>query len=65
MPVTDYDQLSVTGEDYGRSRLEQVVRDNCHVSSQLLVNTIFADVDRFGAGAGAYDDQTLLVLRVK
>jgi len=39
------------------------VRANCNLSAQALIDTIFADLDRFNRVL--FDDQTLVVLKVK
>lgn len=59
------DQLNGRGEDYSRARLSKVVRANCHLSPQAITGKIFAELDKFGAGAARFDDQTLLVIKVK
>ncbi len=59
------DQLNWRGEDYSRTSLSKVVRANCHLSSQEITAKIFEDLDGFGAGAARFDDQTLLVIKVK
>jgi hypothetical protein len=40
-----------------------VVRAHCHLSAQALIDTIFADLDRFNRVL--FDDQTLVVMKVK
>jgi sigma-B regulation protein RsbU (phosphoserine phosphatase) len=57
------DHLSPSGEEYGRSRLAKVVRGHCEVPAQALIDAIFADLDRFNRVL--FDDQTLVVLKVK
>jgi sigma-B regulation protein RsbU (phosphoserine phosphatase) len=59
------DQLNWRGEDYSRTKLSKVVRANCHLSPQEITAKIFEDLDGFGAGAARFDDQTLLVIKVK
>jgi sigma-B regulation protein RsbU (phosphoserine phosphatase) len=59
------DQLNRQGEEYSRSRLSKVVRANCHLPSQEITGKIFADLDGFSARAAKFDDQTLLVIKVK
>ena len=59
--VTDH--LSPQGEEYGRGRLACVVRSHCYGNPEGLVDAIFADLDRFNPQL--FDDQTLMVLRVK
>jgi phosphoserine phosphatase RsbU/P len=59
------DHLNPGGEDYGRRRLAQVVRGVCNRPAEAVAEAILADLDRFGAGAPAFDDQTLVVVKVK
>ena len=59
------DQLNRRGEEYGRSRLSKIVRASCQVSASGIAEKIFQDLDKFSAGADAFDDQTLLVIKVK
>jgi phosphoserine phosphatase RsbU/P len=59
------DQLNRRGEEYGRSRLTKVVKSSCHAPSQAIIGKIFEDLDKFSAGAAAFDDQTLMVVKVK
>jgi len=57
------DHLNAVGEEYGRRRLAEVVRRVCDRPAQDIVHEIFEDLDRFAEGA--FDDQTLVVLKVK
>jgi sigma-B regulation protein RsbU (phosphoserine phosphatase) len=59
------DQGNIHGEEYARERLAKVIRASCHLPAQAITEKIFEDLDRFSAGAGAFDDQTLLVIKVK
>jgi sigma-B regulation protein RsbU (phosphoserine phosphatase) len=59
------DQLNDRGEEYGRSRLAKVLRKHCKESASVLPERILSDLDRFSAGAAKFDDQTLLVIKVK
>ena len=59
------DQVNRRGDEYSRKRLSKVVQSSCALSVQALVSAIFKDVDKFAAGADAFDDQTLLVMKVK
>jgi sigma-B regulation protein RsbU (phosphoserine phosphatase) len=59
--VTDH--LSPDGQDYGKHRLSEVVRRMCDQPAQALVAEILADLDRFNTTP--FDDQTLLVLKIK
>jgi serine phosphatase RsbU (regulator of sigma subunit) len=53
----------VTGEEYGRSGLARVVRRCFDCPPQQIVEEIFADLDKFNTER--FDDQTLMVMRVK
>ncbi len=57
------DQLAEDGE-YGRERLEALVRKNCSKSPQHVVNAIFQDLDIFRGATPLTDDQSLIALRV-
>jgi sigma-B regulation protein RsbU (phosphoserine phosphatase) len=57
------DHLSLGGEEYGRGRLARVVRARCDESAEEIVAGIFEDMDRFAVKA--FDDQTVVVLKVK
>jgi sigma-B regulation protein RsbU (phosphoserine phosphatase) len=57
------DHLSPDGLEYGRARLAQVVRSHCRESASALIAAIFDDLDKFNTSA--FDDQTVLVMKVK
>jgi sigma-B regulation protein RsbU (phosphoserine phosphatase) len=57
------DHLSPSGEEYGRGRLAKALRDGCDLPLNALVQAIFSDLDRFNRTL--FDDQTLVVLKVK
>lgn len=59
--VTDH--LNPDGQDYGRQRLSHVVRRICDQPAQAIVTELMADLDRFNSTP--FDDQTVLVLKVK
>jgi phosphoserine phosphatase RsbU/P len=59
--VTDH--LSPDGQDYGKHRLSEVVRRMCDRPAKDMVAEILADLDRFNTAP--FDDQTVLVLKVK
>jgi len=59
------DQLNRRGEEYSRARLGKIVRANCHLAAQAITDRIFQDMDKFSAGSDAFDDQTLVVMKVK
>ena len=57
------DHLNAAGEEYGRERLAQVLRRCGDCPTKKIVDEVFADLDRFNTER--FDDQTLLVMRVK
>jgi serine phosphatase RsbU (regulator of sigma subunit) len=59
--VTDH--LSPDGKDYGRDRLSQVVMRMCDQPAEAMVAAILEDLDAFNTTL--FDDQTLVVLKVK
>ena len=58
------DQLNPAGDDYGRSRIFDVLKKVSGGSPQSVIDALFADLDRFAESSPAFDDQTILVLRV-
>jgi len=65
--VTDgiIDATSSAGDLFGRPRLETIVRDNAHRSAEELVDTIFTAVSGHAEGGEAFDDQTIVAIKVK
>jgi len=59
------DQTDAQGREYGRDRLIQTLRRVCQLPPKAVVEEIFADVDRFSGHSNAFDDQTLLVMRLE
>jgi sigma-B regulation protein RsbU (phosphoserine phosphatase) len=57
------DHLSPDGEEYGRASLANVLRRFHDRTPQEIVQEIFADLDRMNLER--FDDQTLIVMRVK
>lgn len=58
------DQLNFKEEEYGRSRLTRTLRRICGQSSENIVDEILKDLDAFSAGAPAFDDQTLIAMKI-
>jgi phosphoserine phosphatase RsbU/P len=59
------DAHDAKGREYGRKRLGTLIRKVCHRPVAEIVDAIYADVSKFSAGEKQFDDQTILVLRVK
>ena len=54
---------NTVGEAYGIARLEQVLADNHSRNATIIKQAILRDVGDFTAGATAFDDITLIVVR--
>src|SRR5271165_6896558 len=59
------DATSAKGEMFGRHRLEEIAQANCKSSAEELVNAIFSAVCTHAEGVEAFDDQTIVALKVK
>jgi len=59
------DATSSKGEMFGRLRLQEIVRANAHRSAEELVDAIFTAVSDHAEGVEAFDDQTIVALKVK
>lgn len=57
------DHISLDAEEYGRAGLAKILRQCRGCSPKHIVETIFADLDRFNLDR--FDDQTLIVMRVQ
>jgi len=52
-------------ELFGRSRLEKIVTTSCPLSAEAVVDAIFKAVCEHAGNEDAFDDQTVVVIRVK
>ena len=59
------DATSSKGEMFGRNRLEKVADQNLHRTAEEMVDAIFTAVCEHAEGVDPFDDQTILVLKVK
>jgi sigma-B regulation protein RsbU (phosphoserine phosphatase) len=59
------DATSSKGEMFGRVKLEKVANQNLHRSAEELVDAIFTAACEHAEGVDAFDDQTIVVLKVK
>jgi sigma-B regulation protein RsbU (phosphoserine phosphatase) len=59
------DQLDPKQEEFGRNRLNNVLKRTSTQSTEEILDAILADLDAFSAGAPAFDDQTLIAIRVQ
>ena len=59
------DARSHSGELFGRERVEQIVSQCSAASAKCVVDSIFDAVAQHASGVEAFDDQTVVALRVK
>jgi sigma-B regulation protein RsbU (phosphoserine phosphatase) len=59
------DASNAKDEQFGRSRVEHVIAKHAAGSAREIVDAIFTAADDFAAGAEVFDDQTVVVLKVK
>ena len=52
-------------EPFGRSRVEHVIAKHASATAREIVDAIFKATEEFAAGAEVFDDQTVVVLKVK
>ena len=57
--------LSESGVQYSASRLMQVIKENHALAGAEIAERVKADVKRHSAGAQQYDDQSLLIIKIK
>jgi len=50
---------------FGRGRLEKIVAGSCTLSADAVVDAIFKAVCEHAGSEDAFDDQTVVVIRVK
>jgi phosphoserine phosphatase RsbU/P len=59
------DAENAQGEMYGTDRLTSILCGHRHLPAVEIAEAVFADVARFQAGQPRFDDETILVLRVR
>jgi sigma-B regulation protein RsbU (phosphoserine phosphatase) len=59
------DASNSNDEAFGRSRVEHVIAKHADGSAREIVDAIFKATEEFAAGAEVFDDQTVVVLKVK
>jgi sigma-B regulation protein RsbU (phosphoserine phosphatase) len=59
------DQPNPKEEEYGRGHLSRALRGLCGKDPEVVADEILADLDHFADGVPRFDDQTLIVLRVR
>lgn len=51
------------GEEYGRDRLERIVREGRALSARGLIDLIYQDILRWTDGRGSHDDMTFFIIK--
>jgi phosphoserine phosphatase RsbU/P len=59
------DASNARDEQFGRSRIEHVIARHSDRGAQEIVDSIFAAANDFAGDAPVFDDQTVVVLKVK
>jgi sigma-B regulation protein RsbU (phosphoserine phosphatase) len=59
------DQPNPKDHEYGRGNLARALRRLCGKDPQVVADEILADLDEFADGAAQFDDQTLIVMKVR
>jgi sigma-B regulation protein RsbU (phosphoserine phosphatase) len=59
------DASNAREDQFGRARIEHVVAHNSQQSAQQICDAIFAAVDHFASGTPVFDDQTVVVMKVR
>jgi sigma-B regulation protein RsbU (phosphoserine phosphatase) len=59
------DARNEAGDLFGRSRVEEIVAKSDGVSAEQLVDSLFKAVAEHAAGVETFDDQTVVVIKVK
>lgn len=58
------DQQNLTEEEYGRSRLAQLIKQVSTLPAQEIVDAILADLQQYQQEGAIADDQTVIVMKV-
>jgi sigma-B regulation protein RsbU (phosphoserine phosphatase) len=59
------DAVNRAGELFGRARVEETVRKNHEKSAEGIVDAIFEAVKKHADGARAFDDETVVAIKLK
>jgi len=59
------DSSNARNEQFGRSRVEHVVVKSASGTAQEIVDAVFDAANKFSEGTEVFDDQTIVVLKVK
>ena len=59
------DATNTAGDLFGRTRLEKVIAQSCGGSAESIVKAIFKAAAEHSAGTAAFDDETVVAIKVK
>jgi len=59
------DARNTAGDLFGRHRVEQIVREAAELPAQSVVDVLFQRVSDHASGVETFDDQTVVVMKVK
>ena len=59
------DAVNARGERFGQGRVEELVRTHCDLSADGLVGKVFDAVKQHAAGTAAFDDETVVVIKIR
>ena len=59
------DATSRNGQMFGRGRLEEIIARNANRTAEELADAVFCAVSEHAEGVDAFDDQTIVVIKVK
>jgi sigma-B regulation protein RsbU (phosphoserine phosphatase) len=59
------DARNRSGEMFGRGRVETIIRQCGGLSADCVVDSLFKAVSEHSAGVEAFDDQTVVAIKVK
>lgn len=55
--------LNNEGQEYGRDRLERIVREGRSLSARGMIDLIYQDILRWTDGRGSHDDMTFFIIK--
>ena len=59
------DAISISGEQFGPKRVEEVIQQSCRMRADAIVQSIFDAVDNHRGTRATFDDETVLAVKVK
>ncbi len=59
------DQMNTTDQEFGRVRVQRVLKKSWGLGVEQIADEMLKELDDFTNGAAAFDDQTLIVMKVR